>query len=140
MNINKLYIEGKLLSKKAENNNTIDLDAYASGMSDMYDYLIELITESERSKSTEASDKHETEQLNILGVVRSFSENKIKKFIIKLRKKHQEIDKKMIFFQEHKFNLELKCQRKISENIRKTISEMEDEFDVGFVWDDSLDS
>ena len=111
----------------------------AMAFADAY-YKLKLSELSERNKSAETSDKHETEQLNILGVVRSFSENDIKKFIIKLRKKQQDIDKEMMFLQEHKFNAELECQRKLSENTRKIINEMENEFDVGFVWDDSLDS
>ena len=57
---------------------------------DIFDRLYQEIshTESERNKSTETSDKHETEQLNVLGVVRSFSE--IKNRIKELKDEKQE--------------------------------------------------
>ena len=71
-------------------------------------------------------------------VVRSFSEKELKAFIIKLRKKHRAIEEKQFFCNDHNFKLEAEAKRSEAEVVIKIIHEMENEFDLGFVWDDSL--
>ena len=76
--------------------------------------------------------------LRIGSVVRSFSEKELKAFIIKLHKKQRAIEDKQFFCNDHNFKLEAEAKRREAEIIRKIIHEMENEFDLGFVWDDSL--
>lgn len=72
-------------------------------------------------------------------VVRSFSENDLKSFIIKLRRKHRKTEEEQIFCQQHNFKLEAQAKQNEADVIRRIIHEMENEFDLGFVWDNSLD-
>lgn len=66
------------------------------------------------------------------------SQKKLKDFVIKLRKKHRTIESKIQFCELHNFKLEAESKRNEAELLRKTIHEIEDEFDLGFVWDKSL--
>jgi hypothetical protein len=68
-----------------------------------------------------------------------FTEKQLKDFVIKLRKKQSDIEQKMFFCQDHNFKLEEQALRNDAELVRKIIHEMEKEFDLGFVWDKSLD-
>ena len=45
----------------------------------------------------------------------------------------------MFFCQDHNFKLEEQALRNDAELVRKIIHEMEKEFNLGFVWDKSLD-
>ncbi len=65
-------------------------------------------------------------------------EQKLKDFVIKLRKKHREIERQIIFCKEHNFNIEAEAKRGQADVLRRTIHDFESEFDLGFVWDDSL--
>lgn len=72
-------------------------------------------------------------------VVRSFTDSDLKAFIIKLRLKHRKIEETQIFCQEHNFKLEAQAKQNEADVLRRVIHEMENEFDLGFVWDKSLD-
>lgn len=72
-------------------------------------------------------------------IVRSFTESDLKAFIIKLRLKHRKIEEKQIFCLEHNFKLEAQAKQNEADVLRRVIHEMENEFDLGFVWDKSLD-
>lgn len=74
-----------------------------------------------------------------LVIVRSFTENDLKSFIIKLRRKHRKVEEEQIFCQQHNFKLEAQSKQNEADIIRRIIHEMENEFDLGFVWDKSLD-
>ena len=84
------------------------------------------------------SNKKENKALHIADVGRRFSEKEIKAFVIKLRKKHRAIQEKQFFCNDHNFKLEAEAKRSEAEVVRRIIHEMENEFDLGFVWDDSL--
>lgn len=71
--------------------------------------------------------------------VRSFSEDELKSFVIKLRKKNRELEQKQFFCQDHNFTLEAEAKRSEADVVRRIIHEMEMDFDLGFVWDKSLD-
>ena len=68
-----------------------------------------------------------------------FTEQQLKKFVIKLRKKHRVIEDKQIFCSQHNFKIESEVKRIEAELVRVIILEMEHEFNLGFVWDNSLD-
>ena len=85
------------------------------------------------------SDKAHSEPLQQTDVVRSFTESDLKAFIIKLRLKHRKIEETQIFCQEHNFKLEAQAKQNEADVLRRVIHEMENEFDLGFVWDKSLD-
>ena len=90
------------------------------------------------NKKTENSDKKQNGNDFIADVGRSFSKKEIKAFVIKLRKKHRAIEEKQFFCNDHNFKLEAEAKRSEAEVVRHIIHEMENEFDLGFVWDDSL--
>ena len=69
-----------------------------------------------------------------------FTKEQIIKFVIKLKKQHFEIQKKQFFCSDHNFNLEAKAKENEGEVVRKICHQMEDEFDLGFVWDESLNN
>lgn len=52
--MNKFEITSKLSTKKANENNLIDLDAYETGLNDMFDYLKE---QSPKTKQLDISDE-----------------------------------------------------------------------------------
>ena len=70
-------------------------------------------------------------------VMRSFSEDELKAFVIQLRKKHRDIEEKQFFCNDHNFKLEAEAKRSEAEVVRRIIHEMEKAFDLGFVWDSS---
>jgi len=72
-------------------------------------------------------------------VEKTYTEKQLKDFVIKLRKKHSEIEQQQFFCSKHNFNLELEPKRNEAEVVIRRISEMENEFELGFVWDKSLD-
>ncbi len=72
-------------------------------------------------------------------VIRNFSEDTLKAFVIKLRKKQRDIEEKQFFCNDHNFKFEAEVKKSEAEVVRKIIHEMEREFDLGFVWDKSLD-
>jgi hemerythrin superfamily protein len=88
--------------------------------------------------SKEQTSKEVDKALHIADVGRSFSEKEIKTFVIKLRKKHRSIEEKQFFCNNHNFKLEAEAKRSEAEIVRRIIHEMENEFDLGFVWGDSL--
>lgn len=90
------------------------------------------------SKENEPLDKQQNDNDFIADVGRSFSEKEIKAFVIKLRKKHRAIEEKQFFCNDHNFKLEAEAKRSEAEVVSCIIHEMENEFDLGFVWDDSL--
>lgn len=63
----------------------------------------------------------------------------LKAYVIKLRKRKAEIEKQQFFCQDHKFLLEAELKKQQAELLQKIICEFEQEFDLGFVWDSSLD-
>lgn len=91
------------------------------------------------NKENKTSDKPKNGNDFIPDVERSFSEKEIKAFIIKLRKKHRAIEEKQFFCSSHNFKLEAEAKRNEAEVVRRIIHEMQNEFDLGFVWDNSLD-
>ena len=68
----------------------------------------------------------------------TFTEKQLKDFVIKLRKKHAKIEEQQFFCNKHNFNLEAELKKSEAEVVRRIIREMENEFDLGFVWDKSL--
>ena len=84
-------------------------------------------------------NKVHSEPLQQTDVVRSFTESDLKAFIIKLRLKHKQIEETQIFCQEHNFKLEAQAKQNEADVLRRAIYEMENEFDLGLVWDKSLD-
>jgi hypothetical protein len=84
------------------------------------------------------SDETENHALNKGAVMRSFSEDELKAFVIQLRKKHRDIEEKQLFCNDHNFKLEAEAKRSEAEVVRRIIHEMERAFDLGFVWDSSL--
>ena len=70
--------------------------------------------------------------------MKTFTEKKIKEYAIKLRKIHAEIEKKQFYCNEHNFKMEEKALFYEAERVRKIIHETENFFDLGFVWDNSL--
>jgi len=68
-----------------------------------------------------------------------FPEKKIRDFVIHLRKKQREIEQQCFFCNKHNFKLEAESKRNEAEAVQKIIHELEREFDLGFVWDSSLD-
>lgn len=63
----------------------------------------------------------------------------LKKMVIQLRKKHMEIQREQFFCQDHKFKLEAEAKRNQADLVQEIIHQIENEFDLGFVWDKSLD-
>ena len=88
--------------------------------------------------SKKVSDEAENPALNKGAVMRSFSEDELKAFVIQLRKKHRDIEEKQFFCNDHNFKLEAEAKRSEAEVVRHIIHEMENAFDLGFVWDSSL--
>ena len=70
---------------------------------------------------------------------KKFTEKELKDFVIKLRKKHHAIEEQQFFCNQHNFNLETEAKRNEAEIVRRIIHEMEQDFQLGFVWDKSLD-
>ena len=70
---------------------------------------------------------------------KTYTEKQLKDFVIKLRKKHAKIEEQQFFCSKHNFNLELEAKRNEAEVVIRIIREMENEFELGFVWDKSLD-
>ena len=70
---------------------------------------------------------------------RTFSKDELKSFVIKLRKQHRKIQEEQIFCHQHNFDMETEFKRKQADIVQNIIFEMESEFDLGFVWDKSLD-
>lgn len=69
----------------------------------------------------------------------TYKEQQLKDFVIKLRKREKEILQQQVFCKEHNFQLELQAKRNESELLREIIMLIENEFQLGFVWDKSLD-
>lgn len=69
---------------------------------------------------------------------KTYKADELKAFIIKLRKKQRDIEEKQIFCSEHNFKLEASAKQNEADVVRRIIQDMENEFDLGFVWDDSL--
>jgi len=88
--------------------------------------------------SKKVSDEAENPAFNKGAVMRSFSEDDLKAFVIQLRKKHRDIEEKQFFCNDHNFKLEAEARRGEAEVVRRIIHEMEKAFDLGFVWDSSL--
>lgn len=88
--------------------------------------------------SKKVSEEAENPALNKAAVMRSFSEDELKAFVIQLRKKHRDIEEKQFFCNDHNFKLEAEAKRSEAEVVRRIIHEMEKAFDLGFVWDSSL--
>jgi hypothetical protein len=88
--------------------------------------------------SKKVSDEAKNPALNNGAIMRSFSEDELKAFVIKLRKKHRDIEEKQFFCNDHNFKLEAEAKRSEAEVVRCIIREMENAFDLGFVWDSSL--
>lgn len=66
-------------------------------------------------------------------------QKKIRDFVIHLRKKQKDIEQKVSFCNQHNFRLEAESKRNEADVVQIIIHEMENEFDLGFVWDSSLD-
>lgn len=69
---------------------------------------------------------------------RTFTEDELKAFVVKLRKKHTSIEEKRFFCNNHNFNLEAEAKKSQSDVVMDIIHEMQKDFDLGFVWDESL--
>lgn len=69
---------------------------------------------------------------------KTFTEQQLKAFVIKLRKKQHDVEEKRNFCNEHNFTIEAQVQQVKADAIQKIVHEMERDFDLGFVWDDSL--
>ncbi len=67
------------------------------------------------------------------------TKEELRDFVIKLRRKHDEIGKKQFFCDKHNFKLEAEAKKNEAEVVREIISHLEHDFDLGFVWDESLD-
>lgn len=70
---------------------------------------------------------------------KTYTEKQLKDFVIKLRKKHSEIEQQQFFCAKHNFNLEAVLKNSEANIVRRIIQDMEMEFELGFVWDESLD-
>lgn len=68
-----------------------------------------------------------------------FTEKKIKDFVIRLRKMQKDIEQKISFCKQHNLRLDAESKRNEADLVQRIIHEMENEFDLGFVWDSSLD-
>ena len=69
---------------------------------------------------------------------RTFTEAQLKAFVISLRKKQQAIEEKEMFCTEHNFDIEATAKRNEAALVKRIVIEMEREFELGFVWDKSL--
>ena len=69
---------------------------------------------------------------------KTFTEKQLKDFVIKLRKKQRDMEEQRNFCHEHNFIIEKQIQQIKADLIQNIVHEMEREFDLGFVWDDSL--
>ena len=67
-----------------------------------------------------------------------FTEDQLRSFVIKLRKKHEDIEEKRHFCNKHKFYLEAEVEKYQSEIVMEIIHELQKDFHLGFVWDESL--
>lgn len=70
---------------------------------------------------------------------KTYTEKQLKDFVIKIRKKHAKIEEQQFFCNKHNFNFEAEAKKNEAEVVRRIIHEMEMEFELGFVWDKSLD-
>lgn len=70
---------------------------------------------------------------------KKITEQELKNFVIKLRKKHSEIEQQQFFCSKHNFNLEAVLKNSEANIVKRIIHDMEMEFELGFVWDKSLD-
>lgn len=68
-----------------------------------------------------------------------FTEKKVKDFVIHLRKKQKDIEQKISFCKNYNLRLDAESKRNEWDLLQNIIHEMESEFDLGFVWDSSLD-
>lgn len=73
------------------------------------------------------------------GTEKMVPEKKIRDFVVTLRRKQREIEQQCFFCNKHNFKLEAQSKRNEAEIVQKIIYELEGEFDLGFVWDESLD-
>lgn len=69
----------------------------------------------------------------------SYKASALKDFVIKLRKKVKDVQNKQAFLNQHNFTFEAQAATREIEAINKIILEMENDFELGFVWDESLD-
>lgn len=69
---------------------------------------------------------------------KTFTEQQLKDFIIKLRKNQRKVEETRNFCNEHNFTIEAQVQHVKALEIQKVVHEMEANFELGFVWDDSL--
>jgi hypothetical protein len=65
--------------------------------------------------------------------------NKVKAFVIRLRKMVKEKERDIKFCDEHKFNVEALVKTKEVEIIKNIILQMEYDLGLDFIWDKSLD-
>ena len=72
-------------------------------------------------------------------VEKTYTEQQLRDFVIKLRKKHSEIEQQQFFCSKHNFNLEAVLKNSEANIVKRIIHDMEMEFELGFVWDKSLD-
>lgn len=70
---------------------------------------------------------------------KTFTEKQLKYFVIKLRKKHDEIEQQQFFCSKHNFNLEKEAKRNEAEVIKRIIYDMETDFELGHVSVNSFD-
>jgi len=65
--------------------------------------------------------------------------NKVKAFVIRLRKMVKEKERDIKFCDEHKFDVEALVKTKEVEIIKNIILQMEYDLGLDFIWDKSLD-
>lgn len=66
------------------------------------------------------------------------TKKQLKDFVIKLRKKDDEFEKQQKFCRDHNFHFEEQIFEAKAQLVRGIVHEMERDFDLGFVWDESL--
>lgn len=103
--------------------------------------LDEALSEETRESLTDWIGNKRKKQLNKnkMAEDKTYTKKELKDFVIKLRKKHAKIEEQQFFCNRHNFNLEAEAKRNEAEVVRRIIHEMEQDFDLGFVWDKSLD-
>ena len=69
----------------------------------------------------------------------AYSKDSLMRLVIKLKKQELRIIDKMKFLDDHNFEFEKLSLRKESERVKEIIRMIENDFDLGFVWDESLD-
>ncbi len=68
----------------------------------------------------------------------SATKKQLKEFIIKLRKMQRNLEKQETFCREHNFHLEKEVFSQKAKLVGTITHDMENHFDLGFVWDNSL--